>query len=200
MSPKRPYFDRLLYELLEQSNLRQFTALQLKEAYVGQLSGAEINLNDLRKYIYGHIRKLESVGCLIKDNDRRTRGQIYHLKSLPDRGGLTLINHKFLNNLGGDNLEKAGTESPRRQNSKFELERTEEASILEERLEALLKEMRLDFLSAMGEAERFKRIIEDMPLLKNIVEEAYVESRDRSSRLLGHLRAIEKTITLVRPL
>ena len=61
-------------------------------------------------------------------------------------------------------------------------------------LEALHKEIRLDFLASMGEAERFKLLLDEMPHLRNKVEGEYLEARDRSSRLLGHLRAIEKTL------
>ena len=46
----------------------------------------------------------------------------------------------------------------------------------------------------MGEAERYKQLLEEMPDLKDRVEGEYQEARDRSSRLLGHLRAVEKTL------
>ena len=70
----------------------------------------------------------------------------------------------------------------------------------DQQLDALHKEIRLDFLSSMGEAERFKLLLEEMPHLRDKVEGEYLEARDRSSRLLGHLRAIEKTLkTLAAP-
>ncbi len=46
----------------------------------------------------------------------------------------------------------------------------------------------------MGEAERYKQLLDDMPHLRDKVEGEYLEARDRSSRLLGHLRAVEKTL------
>ncbi|MCM2329746.1 MAG: hypothetical protein NDI70_00485 [Pseudomonas sagittaria] len=64
----------------------------------------------------------------------------------------------------------------------------------EQHLETLLKEIRLDFLSAMGEAERYKQLLDEMPYLRDKVEGDYLEARDRSSRLLGHLRAVVKTL------
>ena len=70
----------------------------------------------------------------------------------------------------------------------------ESSASADQHLEALHKEIRLDFLSSMGEAERFKLLLEDMPHLRDKVEDEYLEARDRSSRLLGHLRAIEKTL------
>lgn len=66
------------------------------------------------------------------------------------------------------------------------------------RLESLAKEIRLDMLTALGEAERYKQLFTEMPDLRVRVEEDYLDARDRSSRLLGHLRAIENTLkTLV---
>lgn len=49
----------------------------------------------------------------------------------------------------------------------------------------------------MGEAERYKQLLDEMPHLKDQVEGEYLEARDRSSRLLGHLRAVEKTLKTV---
>jgi hypothetical protein len=46
----------------------------------------------------------------------------------------------------------------------------------------------------MGEAERYKQLLDEMPHLRDKVESEYLEARDRSSRLLGHLRAVEKTL------
>lgn len=58
----------------------------------------------------------------------------------------------------------------------------------------------LGMTPSMGEAERFKLLLDEMPHLRSKVEGDYLEARDRSSRLLGHLRAIEKTLkTLAAP-
>ncbi|MNN95195.1 hypothetical protein D3C76_1766200 [compost metagenome] len=46
----------------------------------------------------------------------------------------------------------------------------------------------------MGEAERYKQLMQEMPQLKEQVEDEFLEARDRGSRLLGHLKAVEKTL------
>ena len=70
----------------------------------------------------------------------------------------------------------------------------------DQELDRLHKETRMDFLSSMGEAECFKKLLKEMPHLHHLLESQYLEARDRSSRLLGHLRAIEKTLkTLATP-
>ncbi|MCY1551294.1 hypothetical protein D9M68_876120 [compost metagenome] len=72
---------------------------------------------------------------------------------------------------------------------------SEPSSDAAQHLESLLKEIRMDFLSSMGEAERYKQLLDELPDLREKVEGEYLEARDRSSRLLGHLRAVEKTLT-----
>ncbi|MNJ42889.1 hypothetical protein D3C77_378690 [compost metagenome] len=52
-------------------------------------------------------------------------------------------------------------------------------------------------LTALGEAERYKQLFTEMPALRARVEDDYIEARDRSSRLLGHLRAIENTLKML---
>jgi hypothetical protein len=65
------------------------------------------------------------------------------------------------------------------------------------RLQMMLKETRLDLLSSLGETERYKQLFEEIPHLKGRLEGAYLEVRDRSSKLLGHVRAIENTLKTI---
>lgn len=52
-------------------------------------------------------------------------------------------------------------------------------------------------LTAMGEAERYKQLFTEIPVLRTQIEGDYLEARDRSSKLLGHLRAIENTLKIL---
>ncbi|MNW01449.1 hypothetical protein D3C71_1970850 [compost metagenome] len=61
----------------------------------------------------------------------------------------------------------------------------------------MLKETRLDLLSSLGETERYKQLFEEIPHLKGRLEGVYLEVRDRSSKLLGHVRAIENTLKAI---
>lgn len=126
---------------------------------------------------------------LVLDEDRRTRGQVYHLQPIPAHLQLELIDNGFESSL------KIVCE-PKQEPASAELEAlplTSSANT-DQQLDALHKEIRLDFLSSMGEAERYKLLLDEMPHLRNRVEGDYLEAKDRSSRLLGHLRAIEKTL------
>ena len=143
----------------------------------------------MRRYVYEQIRRFLRTGWLVLDEERRSRGQVYHLKPIPAHLQLELVDNGFENSL------KTVSE-PERESVVFQVEAVplESSASVDQHLEALHKEIRLDFLSSMGEAERFKLLLEDMPHLRDKVEDEYLEARDRSSRLLGHLRAIEKTL------
>ncbi len=182
-------FDRRLYDLLQEEGHTQFTTGELRDAYAKRLEGMTYRLADVRRYVYEQIRRMLRAGWLLPDEERRTRGQVYHLQPFPEHLLLELGDGGFENSL------KTVCEQEREPPVvKQDVMLPNPASDVEQHLEALLKEIRLDFLSAMGEAERYKQLLDEMPHLRDKVEGEYLEARDRSSRLLGHLRAVEKTL------
>ncbi len=188
-------FDRRLYELLQEPGRATFTTRELRDAYAARLNGTHFRIADVRRYVYEQIRRLLRAGWVVLDEDRRVRGQVYHLQPIPAHLQLELIDNGF-----ESSLKIAG--EPQQAPAAFEVEALplQSPANTNQQLEALHKEIRLDFLSSMGEAERFKLLLDEMPHLRGKVEGEYLEARDRSSRLLGHLRAIEKTLkTLAAP-
>jgi hypothetical protein len=181
--------DRRLYEMLQEDGRTQFTTRELRDAYAKCLEGMTFRIGDVRRYVYEQIRRLVRTGWLVHDKERRTRGQVYHLQPIPAHLQLELIDSGFENSL--KTVFEPEPEPSVFDNAAVPLKPSPDA---DQHLEALHKEIRLDFLSSMGEAERYKLLMEDMPHLRDKVEGEYLEARDRSSRLLGHLRAIEKTL------
>ncbi|CAD5378792.1 conserved hypothetical protein [Pseudomonas sp. OF001] len=182
-------FDRRLYELLQEEGRAQFTTRDLRDAYAKRLEGMTFRLGDVRRYVYEQIRRMLRAGWLVPDEQRRSRGQVYHLQPFPEHLLLELVDGGFENSLKTV-CEPERVPSVAEQNVML----PNPSSDAEQHLETLLKEIRLDFLSAMGEAERYKQLLDEMPYLRDKVEGEYLEARDRSSRLLGHLRAVEKTL------
>jgi hypothetical protein len=189
MKPDPFILDRRLYDLFQQGHLRQFTTQDLRDAYAAQLTGMTFNSSDLRRYVYEQIRRMLRTGWVIKDEKRQKRGQIYHWQSVPANLQIEVIDNGYESSAKpvtkplDQPLQSIGPEKP--------------SLDVIEHLESILKEIRLDFLSSMGEAERYKQLLDEMPHLKDQVEVEYLEARDRSSRLLGHLRAVEKTLKTV---
>lgn len=186
--------DRRLYELLQQEGYTQFTTRELRDAYAKRLEGMSVRLGDVRKYVYEQIRRMLRVGWLTEDPVRRTRGQLYHLLPMPEHLQLKLVDNGFENRL--KTLVEPEQESSTAEQGSVP---AKYSSSEKQHLEALLKEIRLDFLSSMGEVERYKQLLDDMPHLRDKLESEYLEARDRSSRLLGHMRAVEKTLKTLAP-
>lgn len=183
--------DRRLHELLQEEGRTKFTTRSLRDAYAERLEGTSFRLNDVRRYVYEQIRRLVRVGWLVPDEDRRTRGQVFQLLAFPTHLNLELIDNGFENS-----LRPARTITSQEPKGPGQRALPPDA---EERLERKLKEMQLDFLSSMGEAEQYKQLVDEMPQLREILESEYREARDRSSRLLGRLRAVERALKSVAP-
>ncbi|MEJ5905627.1 hypothetical protein V7V80_13135 [Pseudomonas kermanshahensis] len=148
-----------------------------------------MNEVELWRYIYDQVRRLKRVGWIRQDSVRRRRDQVFHVLKRPTDLNVSLVQHRF---------ETASVE-PQMDGGAIGQQMLEQSQLCPtRRLESLAKEIRLDMLTALGEAERYKQLFTEMPGLKARVEEDYLQARDRSSRLLGHLRAIENTLkTLV---
>lgn len=183
-------FDRCLYELLQEEGRARFTISELRDAYAKHLAGKTFRIGDVRRYVYEQVRRMLRIGWVVLDEDRRSRGQVYCLQPVPARLRLELINNGF-----ESSSYKTAIQSGKKMGVlEVEAVPARPSVDADQHLEALHKEIRVDFLASMGEAERFKLLLEDMPHLRGKVDGEYIEARDRSSRLLGHLRAIEKTL------
>jgi hypothetical protein len=186
MKPIPLTLDRHIFELFQSGQFEHFTTRELRDAYANILATPDVRLADIRRYVYEQIRRLLKVGWIREDTQRRKRGQIYHLLSRPAHLELRLVNNRsemaLIHSCSEGEAPQASADS------------VTPAASTTHQLEALIKEIRLDFLASMGEAERYKQLLEDMPQLRERIENDYIEARDRSSRLLGHLRAVEKTL------
>lgn len=192
MKPTSFTLDKRLYELLHDEGLTQFTTASLRDAYASRLGDTPYNLGEVRRYVYEQIRRMLRAGWLVLDDERRKRGQVYHLQPMPEHLQLKLIDKGFEKSLKPERKTKRASPEP---SQRLTASGTE--AEVYQRLEATLKEVRLDFLASVGEAERYKQLLDEMPYLTSRMESEYQEARDRSSRLLGHVQAVEKTLGML---
>jgi len=61
-------------------------------------------------------------------------------------------------------------------------------------LQDRLSRHKLEMLTAMGEAEEYEAICEEIPELQDQVQELYNRSRDACSKLLGRVKALESLL------
>ncbi|BAN52433.1 MULTISPECIES: hypothetical protein [Pseudomonas] len=184
---KSPSFslDRRIHELLQKAEFERFTPRSLRDAYASAYAVPRELASDLRRYIFRQLIRLQRVGWITRDPEKKGRDQVYHLANLPSSVSLLLVEEGYLstaatNQLNNDMSKTCRDDVPDARTT--------------QNLQGMVKEARLDFLTSMGEAERYKQLLDDMPHLQPKLENDYIEARDRSSRLLGHLRAMEKTL------
>lgn len=155
MKPASFILDRQLYEVLQEEGYSQFTTRDLRDAYAKRVEGMDFQLGDVRRFVYEQIRRMIRTGWLVPDQVQRKRGQVYHLRPFPENLKLELVDGAFERSL--KKTVKTDNASPDDegmlpQNSRLDAE---------QHLQSLMKEVRLDFLSAMGEAERYKQLVAD---------------------------------------
>ena len=92
-------FDRRLYGLIQEEGRTGFTTRELRDAYAKSLEGMNFRIADVRRYVYEQIRRLLRMGWVVLDEDRRVRGQVYHLQPIPTHLQLELIDNGFENSL-----------------------------------------------------------------------------------------------------
>lgn len=178
--------DRHVFELLKDGNFQRFTIRSMRDGYA-RCVDAPVNDVDLWRYVYDQVQRLKRAGWIRQDPVKRRRDQVFHVMDMPPAVALVLVDRQRAECSPG-----AGMVVPALSSS-----RPEKPGCPTRRLESLAKEIRLDMLTALGEAERYKQLFTEMPTLRARVQDDYLEARDRSSRLLGHLRAIENTLKLL---
>lgn len=192
MKPTSFALDKRLYELLQDQGFEQFTTLDLRDAYASRLGDTPYKLGEVRRYVYEQIRRMLRAGWLVLDDERRKRGQVYHMRPMPKHLQLELVGKGFEKSLKPEHKTKQASPEPAKSLAAAGTE-----TDVYQRLETTLKEVRLEFLTSMGETERYKQLLDEMPHLQNHVQNEYREARDRSSRLLGHVQAVEKTLSML---
>lgn len=189
-------FDRQLYDLLCHEHHQSFTIRQLRDAYVLTMEGSP-KLAAVRIYVYEQIRRLVRAGWVAKAPMLCKRGQVYQVLSKPPGIDLMLVASRFRCADISDPVVGGHHASDNTIDPSDPILPIADPAVAHSRLEEMLKETRLDLLSSMGETERYKQLFEEIPHLKGLLENAYYEVRDRCSRLLGHLRALETTLKAV---
>lgn len=185
-------FDRQLHFLLCEHFSREFTTRQLRDAYASLLPPSSFRLADVRVYVYEQIRRLIRVGWVEMAAQRQKRDQVFRILEMPLRLQLVLVDGSFSTTV--DSLDAPADEE---RETPCSVPKTKEGQDDRTRLQVMLRETRLDLLSSLGETERYKQLFDEIPHLKGRFEGVYLEARDRSSKLLGHVRAIENTLKAI---
>jgi hypothetical protein len=170
---KQKNINQELIGILQQLQGEAFTVGQVLELYMANPLKNHTDLKLARQFIHRNMLRLIATGDLIKI-------------SVTGRRYKYLTTEQFISPI-----------SPVRPTSVVpEINETARTLALEKNLTERLNHQKLKLLTAMGEAEEYDSIYKEMPEMRTQIQELYNESRDRCSKLLGRVKAIENLITI----
>jgi hypothetical protein len=170
---KHPKMKLTLIEAVRSLLPEAFTVGQLTDAYLNLPNCEHQTKKPARQFVYRNIQRLLESGDM-KRIDNQSRWPRYKAVS------------RFLLKT------KASTNSAKTK----PVEDTNDNAVMvsREKLKERLNQHKLDMLSALGEAEEYNIICNELPSLRGDAQELYNQARDRCSEILGRIKALESLL------
>lgn len=152
---------------------KTFTIGQALDVYMSTPSKIHSDPKSARQFVHRNILRFLSTGEIVQMNSER-RAKKYK------------ITEQFSARIADSNQ----LSTPPR------IEPMAQKNALGKNLTDRLNQQKLMLLTAIGEAEEYDAIYKELPEIGAQIQELYNESRDRCSKLLGKVKAIENLIAL----
>lgn len=173
MNKKKVIKDIGLQELLLDPDFREFTIIGLRNEYLSRFGlGQHSTSSNLRKWIYRRVWLLTKQGKIQKRSHKTSNTIVY------------FVTDSYLHDL------EAFKVSPQA----FSAELTVEKSPSLSSLKSKLIQYQVDMLACTGECKEYQLIAAEYPHLKDQIEPLYRHAKERSSELMGQLRAINNLL------
>lgn len=160
-------------EIFQNLKGEEFTIGQVLDLYMAAPFREHTDLKIARQFIHRTILKLASTGDLIKTSAESRR---YKYRTTNQ------FNSRHIEAKSASIISDAG-DSTRK-------------ALIKESLTDRLHHQKLQLLTALGETEEYDAIYKEMPEMQKQIQALYNESRDKCSKLLGKVKAIENLILL----
>lgn len=152
---------------------KEFTVRQALDLYMAAPFNVHADLKTARQFVQRSILKLMNTGELVKTS-KEGRSHKYRTTNQFSSHRVEARPVPAIFNIG-DSTRKAS---------------------IKESLTERLHHQKLQLLTALGEAEEYDAIYKEMPEIQEQIQSFYNESRDKCSKLLGKVKAIENLILL----
>ena len=180
MIDKKIKINTSIAKILEKDTFNNFTISQLKNAYINRSTG--MTPVEARKFVYKQVLKLVAHGALTKKGDKHSRNATYKKTDLFSR--IKMIEASEKDPLAKTNISNELIKS----HSNVTVDDLE--------LEIKLHEYKVDMMSAIGESDEYIRLAKSFPDMKIQLNEKYHLARDKSSKLLGQIKAVRTLMHL----
>jgi len=174
MTNKTISINSTILNILKMESFDHFTVVQLREAFL-QTSNEGFDSNQTRKFIYKQILRFVNLGMLNKSGTKGSHNAIYSKNEL-------FYKIDFLEKDKDKDEVLLFDDTDNKQSSNFEH--------IQEELEKSIQEYQVDMMAAIGESEEYMRLFKEFPELKQQLEEQYLIAREKSSKILGRITAL----------
>ncbi len=171
MPPKRKTLSFPIYQLLVVNGFDLFTVKELRDAY---MRCVHIRKEDAYRRAYRQVVRLLRNGLIEKTLN--SNGMVIYRKTPAFHQ--TLFIQKRQNGCG--DIPKNDFKA---------------AGYVITELQSKAHQYQIDFLTSIGEAEEYQRLAKEFPSLRYLLDSNYQIAREKSSKFLGQLIAIENVIS-----
>jgi len=155
-----------LFDLLRSGRWNDFTVANLKAAYVALPNCPHRTDKAAWQFVYRNVVRMESRGLISRVSGRE--GDKVHYRW----------------NMGSSDVVTTGTPE-----TDFASENMTTSCLKEK-----LHRYKIDILTAIGETEEYDSVCKELPHMRDDVQMLYNEARDRCSKILGRVKALESIL------
>ena len=168
------------YSLIQRKNFDRFTVLELRSAYIALSENISVDKNEAQRIVYRQILKLKNKGLLKRLDSKSTKKTTYLKTELFYRATFNIVKKK-----DEDECDSSTTD-PTAPCDK---------EVVKNLMDKIQK-YKTELLSSMGESGEYKDLYTTFPHLKAPLQESYNNARNKISKLMGRIIAIENLIKL----
>ena len=166
-----------LLSLLTTDKFKRFTGQTLIKAYIGLPSSRDLNQRQVQQFIFRNLERLVCAGLANKENEEQGLQAEYRLTD------------KFTADqydIGTPHCISKPLESTTKATTGFE-------SLMQ--LQEQLNLHKLELLTTIAETEEYESLCKQLPSKQPEIQELYNDARNRYSKTLGKVKAIESLIS-----
>ncbi|OUS30685.1 hypothetical protein A9Q99_05755 [Gammaproteobacteria bacterium 45_16_T64] len=162
-----------LFTLLTSGKMETFTAVELTNAYLRLPNSQKLTKQTARQFVLRNLKRLEIKGYLEEIGGSSYSVTKYRLASNFNRNCVTI---------GKPHLTAINEVSSSSTN-------------FEANLKDKLKDQKQELGSIIGEIEEYELVSNETPLERDYIQGLYNQARDRYSKTIGRIRALESLIS-----
>lgn len=175
---KKIKMNIFMIKIFETDSFDNFSISELKDEYINQCS--DVSPIEARKFVYKQALRLVKEGVLKKIGNKNSHNTLYRKTALFSK--IVFIEKNTI------------TPTDKANQPEVLIENSDEIVI--NNLEKKLHRYNVDLMSAIGESEEYSQLAKLFPKMKKQLKRKHHLAKDKSSKLVGQIKAVKTLIHL----